>query len=178
MSAIFRVAVFSARKYDRDFLSGAARAARTDEFAVAFDFVESRLTADTAHLLLSSSRTHATDGEDDGATTSSLSSQPHIGVCAFINDDLSRAVLATLKEAGVAFVALRSAGYNKVDLVAAKELGLRVRSLLFNFAACLTLPVSCMLPPRSFAYPNTRRKLWPSTQWPCCWRWRASCRAR
>ena len=47
-------------------------------------------------------------------------------VCAFINDDLSAAVLQRLATGGTRLIALRSAGYNHVDLAAAKRLGLSV----------------------------------------------------
>lgn len=41
------------------------------------------------------------------------------GVCAFVNDRLDRATLQALRGLGVRPIALRSAGYNHVDLVAA-----------------------------------------------------------
>ena len=47
-------------------------------------------------------------------------------VCAFINDDLSAAVLQQLAAGGTRLIALRSAGYNHVDLHAAQALGLTV----------------------------------------------------
>lgn len=47
-------------------------------------------------------------------------------VCAFINDDLCAAVLERLAAGGTQLIALRSAGYNHVDLNAAKRLGLSV----------------------------------------------------
>ena len=47
-------------------------------------------------------------------------------VCAFVNDDLSEAVLEILAAQGVRLVALRCAGFNQVDLVAAKRLGIAV----------------------------------------------------
>lgn len=47
-------------------------------------------------------------------------------VCIFVNDDGSRAVLEKLAAVGVKMVALRCAGFNNVDLQAAKELGLQV----------------------------------------------------
>ncbi|MDG1580202.1 2-hydroxyacid dehydrogenase [Pseudomonas sp. GOM6] len=47
-------------------------------------------------------------------------------VCAFINDDLSAPVLERLATAGTRLIALRSAGYNHVDLQAAERLGLCV----------------------------------------------------
>src|SRR5476651_1752136 len=47
-------------------------------------------------------------------------------VCAFVNDVLDRRTLNALREIGVRLIALRSAGYNQVDLTAAAELGLMV----------------------------------------------------
>ena len=47
-------------------------------------------------------------------------------VCAFVNDHLNREVLTALKNNGTRLIALRSAGYNHVDLQAAQELGLKV----------------------------------------------------
>ena len=47
-------------------------------------------------------------------------------VCIFVNDDGSRPVLEELKKHGVKYIALRCAGFNNVDLDAAKELGLKV----------------------------------------------------
>lgn len=47
-------------------------------------------------------------------------------VCGFINDDLSAPVLERLAAGGTRLIALRSAGFNHVDLHAASQLGLRV----------------------------------------------------
>lgn len=47
-------------------------------------------------------------------------------VCAFVNDRLDEACLKILSEGGTKLVALRSAGFNHVDLKAAKKLGLVV----------------------------------------------------
>jgi D-lactate dehydrogenase len=47
-------------------------------------------------------------------------------VCAFINDDLSAPVLEQLAAGGTRLIALRSAGFNHVDLAAAQRLGLSV----------------------------------------------------
>jgi D-lactate dehydrogenase len=47
-------------------------------------------------------------------------------VCAFINDELSAPVLERLASGGTRLIALRSAGYNHVDLHAAQRLGLCV----------------------------------------------------
>lgn len=47
-------------------------------------------------------------------------------VCSFVNDRIDAATLATLYDGGTRFVALRSAGYNHVDLEAAARLGIRI----------------------------------------------------
>jgi len=49
-----------------------------------------------------------------------------IAVCAFVNDKLSAEVLEVLAAKGVKTIALRCAGFNNVDLEAAKKLGLNV----------------------------------------------------
>jgi D-lactate dehydrogenase len=47
-------------------------------------------------------------------------------VCVFVNDHADRAALKVLHSLGVKHVALRCAGFNSVDIAAAKELGLCV----------------------------------------------------
>ncbi|MBR0459494.1 MAG: 2-hydroxyacid dehydrogenase [Victivallales bacterium] len=47
-------------------------------------------------------------------------------VCAFVNDEIDRTVVAGLADAGVQVLALRCAGYNNVDFKAAYDLGLTV----------------------------------------------------
>jgi D-lactate dehydrogenase len=47
-------------------------------------------------------------------------------VCLFVNDQADRAVLTQLAAGGTRVIALRCAGFNNVDLVAAHELGLTV----------------------------------------------------
>jgi len=41
-------------------------------------------------------------------------------VCVFVNDKLNAAIIAELKKMGVQLIALRCAGFNNVDLAAAK----------------------------------------------------------
>jgi len=95
-----KVAVFSARSYDREFLGAASRAVAP---AQELTFFEPHLVEDTAPL-----------------------ARGHQAVCAFVNDRLNRPVLEVLAAEGVRLVALRSAGFNHVDLQAARELGLPV----------------------------------------------------
>lgn len=95
-----KVAVFSAKPYDRSFLAEANDAAgRPHEI----QFLETRLDPKTAPLAAGAS-----------------------AVCAFVNDSVDRAVLTELARLGVRLVALRGAGFNNVDLAAAKELDVSV----------------------------------------------------
>jgi D-lactate dehydrogenase len=50
-------------------------------------------------------------------------------ISIFVNDTASASVLERLSELGVRYIALRSAGYNHVDMHAAKRLGMRVANV-------------------------------------------------
>ncbi|AXA23918.1 MULTISPECIES: 2-hydroxyacid dehydrogenase [Pseudomonas] len=93
-----RVLLFSSQHYDQESFTQAA-ASR----ALELHFQSARLTPDTAPL-----------------------AQGFEVVCAFINDDLGAEVLQRLASGGTRLIALRSAGYNHVDLAAAAHLGLTV----------------------------------------------------
>lgn len=47
-------------------------------------------------------------------------------ICCFVNDHLNRTVLTKLKTKKVELICLRCAGFNQVDLAAAKELGIQI----------------------------------------------------
>ncbi len=47
-------------------------------------------------------------------------------VCAFVNSDLSRPILEAVQKAGIQLLLMRCAGFNNIDLAAAKELGILV----------------------------------------------------
>ncbi|KAA6440899.1 2-hydroxyacid dehydrogenase [Dyadobacter flavalbus] len=49
-----------------------------------------------------------------------------IAICVFVNDKVNAAVISVLAEKGVKIIALRCAGYNNVDLDAAKAQGIHV----------------------------------------------------
>jgi len=49
-----------------------------------------------------------------------------IGVCCFVNDDLSAPVLDALKANGVKFIAMRCMGFNNVDLNHCEKIGMKV----------------------------------------------------
>jgi D-lactate dehydrogenase len=92
-----RIAVFSTKPYDRRFLD-AANAEGHD-----FLWIESRLDPATARLA-------------EGCEAA----------CLFVNDRADAAALEVLARGGVRLLALRSAGFNHVDLGAAQRLGVAV----------------------------------------------------
>ena len=55
-----------------------------------------------------------------------LTAKGYDAVCVFVNDTLNEAVIKTLKECGVKLIALRCAGFNNVDLNAAKDADIKV----------------------------------------------------
>lgn len=92
------VVVFSSSAYVEDFLR--------DRLEHAFDkvtFIPSTLDIRSAHL-----------------------AQGHDVACLFVNDSCGRDVLETLKDCGVSCVAMRCAGYDRVDIEAAEEMGIKV----------------------------------------------------
>ena len=91
-----KIAVFSTKSYDEQFL---APALAQHEVV----FFEPRLSSQTAEL--------ATGYEV---------------VCAFVNDELDAPCLERLSQGGTKLLAMRCAGYNNVDLPAAQRLGIRV----------------------------------------------------
>ena len=93
-----KVAIFSTKAYDRRFLQAANTTHRHE-----LVFFEPRLTLET------------------GALAAGFPV-----VCAFVNDQLDAAVLRMLAQHGTQLIALRSAGFNHVDLTAACDLGLTV----------------------------------------------------
>ncbi len=95
-----QVAVFSTKPYDRRFLDAANAAGGAKHRLV---YLEARLSPETAVL-----------ARGAGA------------ICAFVNDQVEAAVLDQLAQAGVKLVALRAAGFNNVDLVAARRLGITI----------------------------------------------------
>lgn len=93
-----RIAVFSTRPYDQRFLTAANQRHEHE-----LSFLEAKLDATTAALAAG-----------------------HDAVCAFVNDDLSEPVISQLAGSGVELITLRSAGFNHLDLDAARTHGLTV----------------------------------------------------
>ncbi|MFO1063895.1 MAG: 2-hydroxyacid dehydrogenase [Pirellulales bacterium] len=98
-----RIAVFSTKAYDRQFLGSALTGTNTGSTDHELTFFEPRLTIETVGL----------------ASDFSI-------ICAFVNDRLDSEVLERLAASGTRGVVLRCAGFNNVDLPAAKRLGLRI----------------------------------------------------
>ena len=90
--------VFDTKPYDREPLQRASAG-----LDIQWRFMDCRLSAETA------SAAH-------GA----------LAVCTFVNDHVDRPCLEVLAALGVRHVALRCAGFNSIDLAAAKELGFSV----------------------------------------------------
>lgn len=91
-------ALYDTKPYDREYFQNALFHEKID-----WQFHEFRLSASTA------------------ATATGMDA-----VCIFVNDCLDRTCIAQLSKAGVKLIALRCAGYNNVDLKAAKEFGFTI----------------------------------------------------
>ncbi len=92
------VSVYDTKPYDREYLSHAAETS-----GVRYRFHEFRLSSQTCQAAAGSQ-----------------------AVCIFVNDKADRACMEALAAQGVKLIALRCAGYNNVDLEAAKSLGIAV----------------------------------------------------
>lgn len=93
-----RLILFSSRQYDADTFAQA-----NADFGVELDFQEAHLDPQTAVL-----------------------AQGFTAVCPFVNDLVDAAVLERLHAGGTRLIALRSAGFNHVDMHAARRLGMTV----------------------------------------------------
>ncbi|NLQ18341.1 2-hydroxyacid dehydrogenase [Marinomonas sp. M1K-6] len=93
-----KVAVFSCKPYDKRTLASA-----TNDADLSMTYFESRLSMETISLV---------KGFD--------------AVSCFVNDDVNADVIRLLKQQGVKTIALRCAGFNNVDLEAAKAEGIKV----------------------------------------------------
>ena len=87
-----KIAFFDAKPYDRQFFNAA-----NASFGFEISYFESHLTPSTSVL-----------------------AQGHKVVCPFVNDKVTSEVIGVLAREGVELIALRSAGYNHVDLKAAR----------------------------------------------------------
>ena len=93
-----KVAVFNTKSYDRQFLEEANQSYRHE-----LKFFDIQLNFETCKLAFGFE-----------------------AVCGFVNDHFNREVLTQLAAHGTKLIALRCAGFNNVDLAAAKQLNLTV----------------------------------------------------
>ena len=100
---VFKIAFFGTKRYDRLFFSELAKDRGEGTYNCDIRYFSTRLTPETANLA------HGFDA-----------------VCIFVNDECPRAAVETLKACGVRLILLRCAGFNNVDLQAAKECGITV----------------------------------------------------
>ncbi|MBL0167807.1 MAG: 2-hydroxyacid dehydrogenase [Propionivibrio sp.] len=93
-----KIAVFSAKRYDREFLSAANASA-----GHLLRFFDAPLDLDSVAL-----------------------ASGHDAVCIFVNDTADASVIETLARGGTRLVALRCTGFNNVDMQAAAQFGIKV----------------------------------------------------
>ena len=101
--SVLKVAFFGTKDYDRMFFTELARDKGEGTYNVDITYFTVRLTAETVKLA---------SGFD--------------AVCIFVNDEAPRPVVEALAKEGVRLILLRCAGFNNVDLDAAKEHGITV----------------------------------------------------
>lgn len=88
-----KVAFFDTKPYDKIYFDKLK-----DQYGIEIEYFESKLSPRTAVMARGSK-----------------------AVVAFVNDDISKETISVLKENGIEIIALRCAGYNNVDLSAAKD---------------------------------------------------------
>lgn len=89
-----KVAFFDTKPYDRIYFDELK-----EQYGIEIEYFESKLSPRTAVM--------AKDAK---------------AVVAFVNDDIGKETISVLKENGIEIIALRCAGYNNVDLAAAKDI--------------------------------------------------------
>lgn len=93
-----KVAVFSTKSYDREYFDSFNQ--NTSHTLIYFD---ASLNSDTTNLALG-----------------------YEAVCVFVNDKIDRQTIKKLSETGIKLIALRCAGFNNIDLEAAKEYNIKI----------------------------------------------------
>ncbi|MGZ3773898.1 MAG: 2-hydroxyacid dehydrogenase [Pseudobdellovibrionaceae bacterium] len=94
-----RIAFFDTHGFDKDFFN----TENASTFHHEITYFEARLTEETVNL-----------------------AEGYPCICAFVNDRMNRNIIRRLAEGGTKLIALRSAGFNNVDLAAAREYGMVV----------------------------------------------------
>lgn len=95
---MYRIAFFDTRSYDKE-----AFVKENEKYGFEIDFFDFKLNEKTA-----------------------LTSKGYVAVCVFVNDTLNAKVISVLKDCGVKVILLRCAGFNNVDLKAARKADIKV----------------------------------------------------
>jgi D-lactate dehydrogenase len=93
-----KIALFSTKSYDREYFDK-----YNNDDRHTFTYFEETLNSSTAEF-----------------------AKGHEAVCGFVNDKLDKQTIVKLSENGVRLIALRCAGFNNVDLVAASEKSIKI----------------------------------------------------
>ena len=102
-SSVLKVAFFNTKDYDRIFFSKLANETGPGTYNVEINYLESRLTKETAAL-----------------------AKGHDAICIFVNDEAPKEVIDIFHNEGIRLILLRCAGFNNVDLESCKEYGIKV----------------------------------------------------
>ncbi len=103
VSTPLKIAFFGTKDYDKTFFTPLEKDKGPGTYNCDITYLESRLTKETASL-----------------------ARGYDAVCIFVNDDASKEVVDILARSGIRLILLRCAGFNNVDLEAAKEHGIKV----------------------------------------------------
>ena len=98
-----KIAFFGTKDYDRIWFETLAKGEGPDSFSCEIHFFEVNINPETAVL-----------------------AKGYDAVCAFVNSDLSRPVLDVLHELDIRLLLMRCAGYNNIDLEAARTYGITI----------------------------------------------------
>lgn len=93
-----KIAFFSAKSYDRDSFDRFLKKSGHE-----ITYFEAKLDKHTVYL-----------------------AEGHEVICSFVNDQIDAGTLKKLDQLGIKLIALRCAGYNQIDLNAAKEVGIKI----------------------------------------------------
>lgn len=103
VTSLLKIAFFGTKDYDRIFFSELTKDKGEGTYNSDIQYFTSNLGPETVNLA---------EGFD--------------AVCVFVNDNVSRPVVERLKECGIRLILLRCAGFNNVDLEAARDCGITV----------------------------------------------------
>ena len=101
--SILKIAFFGTKDYDRTFFDQLSEDVGDSTYNCDIHYFTARLTEETTSL-----------------------ARGYDAVCIFVNDECNAKIVRNLKDLGIRLILLRCAGFNNVDLKAAKECGITV----------------------------------------------------